>query len=599
MKTFLTWIILLIPFIGIAQNDNNCVLLAGGPAPDDEAGVYSRSVDEDFLATFEPVTFTIFFWGINNDDVSNTPTINEATVQEAITRINNDFNPFNIFFRLKGFDNQSFNSSEHHIGADLEEIGSYAKQHGFFAPNTFNVYIPENHGPGGGEARFNSTICAVERDNFQDYTLTHELAHDFFIFHTREFFNTPECEHVTRDPNDSNYNALTAGDRIADTAASPRYNLATIDQELDEVNCLYIGDLTDCEGTPYEIFQEDILNFMSAFAFSCRSIFSTGQKIRMHESILADVNDVFTKAKITFIPDPYFEQALIDQGIDSDQTLNGEVFTADIYTLTDLDISNQNIQDITGIQDFTALQKLDISFNNDLTAISLLRNIFLEELMANNTSLENLIITTNEQLRLLSVRQNNLTNLDVSNNVLLETLDISNPSLGTLPRNEITDLDLTTNTALASIIAFNSNITNLTIQNGNNSIITEFSTLENPNLTCIQVDDATTANNREQPYDNWLTDFQTFFSEDCSLNNEDAFLSSFKIFPNPVQEEITIIPPQEVQLLKIEVFDISGKRVLLQESDFNRVRVFTLPKGVFFLRVDTQNSSIVRRFIKG
>jgi hypothetical protein len=168
-----------------------------------------------------------------------------------------------------------------------------------------------------------------------------------------------------------------------------------------------------------------------------------------------------------------------------------------------------------------------------------------------------------------------------------------------LSRNEITDLDLTTNTALTSFIAFNSNITSLTIQNGNNSTITEFSTLENPNLTCIQVDDATAANNREQPYDNWQTDFQIFFSEDCSLNNEELFLSSFKIFPNPVQEEITIIPPQEVQLSKIEVFDISGKRVLLQESNFNRVRVFTLPRGVFFLRIDTQSSSIVRRFIKG
>lgn len=598
MKIFLTCILLIFPFIGIAQNDNNCVLLAGGPVPNDEEGVYSRSVDEDFIATFEPATFTIFFWGINNDDASNTPTINEATVQEAITRINNDFNPFNIFFRLKGFDNQSFNSSEHHIGANLEEIGTYAKQNGFFTPNTFNVYIPENHGPGGGEARFNSTICAVERDNFQDYTLTHELAHDFFILHTREFFSTPECERVTRDPNDPNYNAPTAGDRIADTAASPRYNFATIDQELDEVNCLYIGDLTDCEGTPYEIFQEDILNFMSAFAFSCRSIFSTGQKIRMHESILADVNDVFTKAKITAIPDLHFEQTLIDQGIDSDQTLNGEVFTADIYTLTDLDISNQNIQDITGIQDFTALQNLNCSFNSDLTAINLTRNLFLEELIANNTSLEELSIMPNERLRLLSVRQNNLTSLDVSNNILLETLDISSPSLDTLPRNQITDLDLTVNTALISFIAFNANISNLTIQNGNNNNITEFSTLENPNLTCIQVDDATRANNREQPYDDWLTDFQTFFSEDCSLNNEDIFLSSFKIFPNPVQDEITIIPPQQVQLSKIEVYDISGKRVLLQTSNFNQVRVLTLPKGVFFLRIDTQNNSIVRRFIK-
>lgn len=598
MKIFLTCILFVFPLSIIAQNDDQCAILASGPVPNDEVGVYSRSVDEDFLSTFEPVTFTIFFWGINNDDASNVPTINEATVQEAITRINNDFNPFNIFFRLKGFDNQSYNSSAHHIGANLEEIGTYAKQNGFITPNTFNVYVPENHGPGGGEARFNSTICAVERDNFQDYTLTHELAHDFFILHTREFFNTEECERVTRDPNDPNYNATFAGDRIPDTAASPRYNLATIDEELDEENCLYIGDLVDCDGTPYEIFQEDILNFMSAFAFSCRSIFSTGQKIRMHESILADVNNVFVKAKITSISDPNFEQFLINQGIDSDGILNGEVFTADIYTLTILDISNQEIQDITGIQDFTALQNLDVSFNN-LSSLNLTKNTSLETLITDHNPLSNLDLASNVRLRFLSAQQNNLTTLDLSNNPLLGTLDISNPNTNVLPRNQITDLDLSPNPSLNSFTALNSGLSALTIQNGNNNNITTFSTVGNPTLICIQVDNPTAANNREQPYNSWETDIQAFFSEDCSINNEDIFLSVFRIFPNPVQEAISIIPPPEVQLSKIEVFDVSGRRVLSQENNFDRIPVFALPKGVFFLRIDTQNSSIVRQFIKG
>ena len=584
----------------IAQNDNSlCVLLEGGSIPDDIEGVYSSSVDEDFLATFEPVTFTIFFWGINNDDASNIPTINEATVQEAMTRINDDFNPFNIFFRLKGFDNQSFNSSAHHIGANLQEIGTYAKQNGLINPHSFNVYIPEDHGPGSGEARFNSTICAVQRSDFNDYTLTHELAHDFFILHTREFFNTTACEHVTRDPNDPNYNATTAGDRVADTAACPRYsgNPEIRETQLDEENCLYIGDLTDCEGTPYEIFQEDILNYMSAFAFSCRSIFSTGQKIRMHESIVADINNVFVKTRITRIPDPNFEQSLINQGIDSDGVLNGEVLTADIYTLTSLDISNKNIQDLTGIQDFTALQTLNCSFNNEITSIHLSKNQSLETLITDHTSLESLDISSNSQLRFLSVQDNNLTHIDVSNNVLLETLNIAN--LDTPVGNEITDLDLSTNTALTSLIASNVNLSSLNIQNGNTNNITTFSTLTNLNLNCIQVDNATRANNRETPYSQWEIDAQTFFSEDCSITDEGLFLSTFKIIPNPVQDIISIIPPQEIQLSKIEVYDITGKRVILQEVDLNNVSVSTLPKGVFFLRIDTQTNTIIKRFIKG
>jgi hypothetical protein len=319
----------------------------------------------------------------------------------------------------------------------------------------------------------------------------------------------------------------------------------------------------------------------------------------MHESILADVNDVFNNAKITQIPDPNFEQSLLNQSIDSDGVLNGEVFTSDIYRLINLDISNQNIENITGIQDFKSLQTLDCSFNTNLTTINVDKNTSLTALIANNASLNTLNTSFNEELRFLSVRQNNLKSLDVSNNPALETLDISNPTIDIFPRNEIVDLDLTSNVVLTSVIAFNSHLSKLNIQNGNNTSITEFSTLKNPNLNCIQVDDATSANNRTQPYDQWVIDVQSFFSQNCDINNEDIFLSTFKITPNPVEDIIRILPPQEIQLLKVEVYDIIGKRVILQETDFNTIRVFTLPKGVYFLRINTQNSSIVRRFIKG
>ena len=53
------------------------------------------------------------------------------------------------------------------------------------------------------------------------------------------------------------------------------------------------------------------------------------------------VNSLF--AQTTAIPDPYFEQALIDLGIDSDGTINGSVATADIEVVTTLDMSVKTI----------------------------------------------------------------------------------------------------------------------------------------------------------------------------------------------------------------------------------------------------------------
>lgn len=59
-------------------------------------------------------------------------------------------------------------------------------------------------------------------------------------------------------------------------------------------------------------------------------------------------------AQTTNIPDPNFEQALIDLGYDSG-TIDGSVPTANISGVTSLLVNNKNISDLTGIQDFVAL----------------------------------------------------------------------------------------------------------------------------------------------------------------------------------------------------------------------------------------------------
>jgi len=45
-----------------------------------------------------------------------------------------------------------------------------------------------------------------------------------------------------------------------------------------------------------------------------------------------------TTAQITLIPDPKFEQFLIDKGIDSDGIINGQILTADALSVTKMHI---------------------------------------------------------------------------------------------------------------------------------------------------------------------------------------------------------------------------------------------------------------------
>ena len=74
----------------------------------------------------------------------------------------------------------------------------------------------------------------------------------------------------------------------------------------------------------------------------------------------------------TYVPDDNFEQALIDLGYDN--VLDDSVFTSNIAVVTNLNVSNLNISELTGIEDFIALESLDVSWNN-LTNVDFINNL--------------------------------------------------------------------------------------------------------------------------------------------------------------------------------------------------------------------------------
>jgi hypothetical protein len=70
----------------------------------------------------------------------------------------------------------------------------------------------------------------------------------------------------------------------------------------------------------------------------------------------------------TQVPDNVFEQHLIDQGIDTEGILDGQVLTDDIANVITLNVSPESqefplIQDLTGIEDFTDLEFFVFSSN--------------------------------------------------------------------------------------------------------------------------------------------------------------------------------------------------------------------------------------------
>jgi len=271
---------------------------------------------------------------------------------------------------------------------------------------------------------------------------------------------------------------------------------------------------------------------------------------------------------LTEIPDPNFEQALIDFGYD-EAPINGSVPTENISGLTELFIGDLGISDLTGIQDFANLRKL-ICYYNYLTELDVSNNLLLTTLRCYNNQLSNLNVSTNSHLEILSCDFNNLeeldlnglinlddlwcsdnelTQLDFTNNSKLRKLVCDNNYLTELDitnlltlqflnthNNFITSLDISNNSHIQILRCYNNQLLHLNVQNGTNTSFETFIATGNPDLTCIQVDNASWAE------DHWseFADPLVIFSEDCStvFIKEDVKNSNIELYPSPVHDVI-------------------------------------------------------------
>ena len=233
----------------------------------------------------------------------------------------------------------------------------------------------------------------------------------------------------------------------------------------------------------------------------------------------------------TLIPDADFEQALINLGYDTG-TPNGSVSTANINTVTDLNVSNQDISDLTGIEDFSALMfsvafscsknnlsSLDLSTNlllfsldaaeNQLAFLNVSNNINLEGLGCEDNQLTSLDISNNINLEELGCEDNQLTSLDVSNNMMLDNLFCS--------QNNITELDLSQCLVLEKLKCLSNQLVCLHLKAGNNfASIDQINATNNPQLSCVEVDSIGFFSSN--PFNSFNFDAGVSFSNSCNNN---------------------------------------------------------------------------------
>ena len=176
-------------------------------------------------------------------------------------------------------------------------------------------------------------------------------------------------------------------------------------------------------------------------------------------------------AQYTLIPDAKFEAKLIALG--HDDIADGKVLTSKINTLTSLNVSSNSISDLTGIQDFVALQNLNCGANN-LTTLDVTKNTALTKLEVFSNQLTTIDVSKNINLTYLNLSANELSGIDLSKNIAIinlglainkiSVIDLSkNTALNYLALNQnlLTDLDISNNIKLTDLYCFKNNLISL------------------------------------------------------------------------------------------------------------------------------------------
>ena len=125
-----------------------------------------------------------------------------------------------------------------------------------------------------------------------------------------------------------------------------------------------------------------------------------------------------------------------------------------VRAVTKLDISFQELTDISGIKWFSGLTNLKCSYNQ-LTSLDVSANTALETLYCDSNQLTSLDVSANTVLEYLDCSRNQLTSLDVSVNMALEDLSCNN--------NLLRSLDVSANTALEDLYCDDNQLTELNV----------------------------------------------------------------------------------------------------------------------------------------
>ena len=213
---------------------------------------------------------------------------------------------------------------------------------------------------------------------------------------------------------------------------------------------LFINGVSKGTSTPFDDFSEHVFT-VSGINVSGDIIIEI-VNITSKQVIIDDISWTGYSPPTTTVPDDNFETylethtaagAVVSVGDANSMgdgiANNNLITTANITGVTNLNVSNQNIADLTGIDDFSSLILLNC-YDNQLSSLDVSAISSLTTLRCYNNQLTSLNVIQNTSLARLDCQNNLITTLNLTLNTALTDLDCSD--------NRLSALDISTCTSL-------------------------------------------------------------------------------------------------------------------------------------------------------
>lgn len=310
-------------------------------------------------------------------------------------------------------------------------------------------------------------------------------------------------------------------------------------------------------------------------------IYGQLDEIKVFDNVLSqsEIDNLYAYSPcVVTIPDANFRAYLLgNSAINTNGNTEIECSEAEAYT-SQIWVQNLSISDLTGIEAFVNLTSLNCN-TNSLNSINLSSNTHLVILNIAGNNISTLDLSNLGDLYDLNCDYNDIAILDVSQNPNLGKLNCNN--------NSLINLDLSLNTALFQLGCESNLLESLNVKNGNNTNVTAFYAGSNPNLECIEVDNAvySTAN--------WTNiDANSSFNENCNGTasiQETGSNELIQLYPNPALNVLNITVSTNTEVKIVNVFGETLSTIKVSTGT-NAIDISTLSKGIYFIQTESRQA---------